>query len=167
MGATFIQQWARRYLRVTQPLRHRPHDQARIRTFFVRGVERFHLPRAFNVLPALLQLALFLFFAAILIYLFNLNTTVFRAVAWWVAVSGAIYMLITLMPIFWHECPYYSPLSSVIWSLYTIISYLAFLFLCCICCCYTTVERFDDISTYYRDQIFKRVEKLGEETIRE
>ncbi|KAH9963666.1 hypothetical protein BGW80DRAFT_827688 [Lactifluus volemus] len=77
-------------------------------------------------------------------------------------------MLITLMPIFWHECPYYAPLSSVIWSLYSIISYLAFLFLCCICCCYdTTVDRFDDLSTYYHDQIFKRMENLGEDTIRE
>jgi Family of unknown function (DUF6535) len=111
--ATLLQQWARRYLSITHPPRYRPHDRARIRAFFAHGIEKFYLPRVANALRTLIQLALFLFFGAILIYLFNLNITVFRAVAWWVAVFGAIYMLISLMPIFWHDCPYHLPLVKL------------------------------------------------------
>jgi hypothetical protein len=55
----------------------------------------------------------------------------------------------------------------VIWSLYFGISYLVSLFLCCIYCCYDrTVERFGDLSTYHHYQIFRRMENLGEHTIR-
>ncbi|KAI0245473.1 hypothetical protein BJV78DRAFT_1106382, partial [Lactifluus subvellereus] len=69
MLATLLQQWARRYLRITQPPRYSPHKRARIRAFFAHGVEKFHLSRAADVLPTLVQLSLFLFFAGLLIYL--------------------------------------------------------------------------------------------------
>ncbi|KAI0250934.1 hypothetical protein BJV78DRAFT_1127104, partial [Lactifluus subvellereus] len=109
MLATLLQQWARRYLKVTQPLRDSPHDRARIRAFFSHGVERFHLSWAVEVLPTLIHLSLFLFFTGLLIYLFNIHHTVFRAVAWWVGVSTATYLLITFVPIFHPESPYRTP----------------------------------------------------------
>jgi Family of unknown function (DUF6535) len=166
MLATLLQQWARRYLRITQPPRYTPHDRARIRAFFAHGVDKFHLSRAADALPILIQLSLFLFFAGLLVYLFNINHTVFRAVAWWVAVSVAIYVLITLMPIFWLESPFYSPLSSLTWSLYSSISYLVSLLFCCICCCDSDkVDHLDERSSHYRSRIFQRIENISEATI--
>jgi hypothetical protein len=41
--ATLLQQWARRYLKITQP-RYSPHKRARIRAFFAEGVEKCLLP---------------------------------------------------------------------------------------------------------------------------
>ncbi|KAF8257263.1 hypothetical protein EI94DRAFT_1818438 [Lactarius quietus] len=38
--ATLLQQWARRYLKVTQP-RYSPHRRSRIRAFFAEGVDSF------------------------------------------------------------------------------------------------------------------------------
>jgi Family of unknown function (DUF6535) len=113
--ATMLQQWARRYLKITQPSRSMPHKRASIRAFFVHGVEKFHLPWSVETLPALLHLSLFLFFTGLAIYLFNINHTVFSAVVWWVVLAGGVYGCITFMPIFWHDSPYYSPLSSSAW----------------------------------------------------
>ena len=66
-----------------------------------------------ETLPALVHFSLFLFFIGLLIYLFNLNYTVFREVVWWVAVSAATYFLTTVLSIFRLESPYYTPLTFV------------------------------------------------------
>jgi Family of unknown function (DUF6535) len=132
--ATLLQQWVRRYVTITQPPRysHGPHKRAPIRAFFADGVEKFHLHGSVEALPALLHLSLFLFFSGLAIYLFNINHTVFSAVVWWVGLAGAIYVCVTLMPIFWHNSPYYAPLSSSVWrcyngASYTILELLGFL----------------------------------------
>ena len=167
MLATLLQQWARRYLRITQPPRCRPHERARIRAFFAHGINKFYISWVADILPALVQLSLFLFFAGLLIYLYNLNNIIFRANVWWVAVSAAVYILITLLPIFYHETPYYAPLSSFVCSLYTGLSYLTSLLFCCICCGYDAkFEHYDDLSSHYRARIFQPMEKIAEETIR-
>jgi Family of unknown function (DUF6535) len=123
--ATLLQQWARRYVTITQPPRysHGPHKRAPIRAFFANGVEKFHLPWSVEALPTLLHLSLFLFFIGLAIYLFNINQTVFSVVVWWVVLAGGVYGCITLMPIFWHDSPYYAPLSSSAWLLYVGTAY--------------------------------------------
>ncbi|KAI9432494.1 hypothetical protein H4582DRAFT_1795543, partial [Lactarius indigo] len=108
--ATLLQQWARRYIKITQT-RYSPHKRARIRAFFAEGVEKLHLPWAVEALPTLLHLSLFIFFAGLLIFLFNVHYTVFCTVIWWIGFCTAMYGCITLMPIFRHDSPYYAPLS--------------------------------------------------------
>ncbi|KAI0293699.1 hypothetical protein B0F90DRAFT_1636837, partial [Multifurca ochricompacta] len=108
--ATFLQQWARRYTKITQP-RYGPHKRARIRAFFAEGVEKLHLPLAVDALPTLVHVSLFLFFAGLLVFLFNINHTAFTIVVWWVGLCIAVYICITVMPIFRHDSPYYAPLS--------------------------------------------------------
>ena len=114
MMATLLQQWARRYLRITQPSQCSPHRRARTRAFFAHGVDKFRLSWMVEALPALIHLSLFLFFIGRLIYLFSVNYTVFCAVVWWIAVSAATYLLITVLPIFRLESPYYTPLTSLL-----------------------------------------------------
>ncbi|KAI9447479.1 hypothetical protein H4582DRAFT_6027 [Lactarius indigo] len=114
--ATLLQQWARRYIKITQP-QYGPHKRARIRTFFAEGVEKLHLPWAVEALPTLLHISLFLFFAGLLVLLFNTDRAVFGIVAGWVGLCVVIYGSITLLPIFRHDSPYYSPFSTLSWSL--------------------------------------------------
>ena len=123
--ATLLKQWARRYVSITQPPRYSPHKRARIRAFCADGVDKLHLPWAVGALPAMLHLSLFLFFAGLLIYLFNINHTVFNVTAWWIGLSAAVYISITIMPIFRHDSPYYAPLSTLVWSIYHGTAYLA------------------------------------------
>ncbi|KAH9051705.1 hypothetical protein EDB87DRAFT_1571172 [Lactarius vividus] len=123
--ATLLQQWARRYLKVTQP-RYSPHKRARIRTFFAEGVEKFLLPWAVEALPTLLHVSLFLFFSGLVVFLCNINLTIFKLVLSWVGVCTALYGCITFIPIFRHDSPYYTPLSLLAWHIVAGISFVTF-----------------------------------------
>ena len=123
--ATFLQQWARKYLKVTQS-RYSPHKRARIRSFFSEGVEKCLLPWAVETLPALLHISLFLFFTGLVVFLCNVNMTIFELVLSWVGVCTALYGCITLMPIIRHDSPYHTPLSLPAWHIVTGIPYLIF-----------------------------------------
>ena len=112
-------------MRVTQK-RYIPHKRAQIRAFFAEGVDKLHLPWAVKALPALLHLSVFLFFAGLAVYLFNINHTVFKVAISWIGFCTGMYMCITLMPIFRHDSPYYAPLSSLAWYLYTGIRFTLF-----------------------------------------
>ena len=124
MLSTLLQQWARRYIRITQLPRRSPDKRAQIRAFFANGVNKFHVAWAVEALPTLVHLSLFIFFAGLLIFLFNINHTVFSAVVCWVALSAAAYACITIVPIFCHDSPYYAPLSLAAWLLYSTIPYV-------------------------------------------
>lgn len=77
-----------------------------------------------SLLPTLLHLTLFLFLAGLLIFLFNINHTVFGTVAGWIGFSTAMYGCVTLLPIVRHDSPYYTPLSSTAWFLYASTRYM-------------------------------------------
>ena len=113
--AVFIQQWAQSYLQATQKRRRRPHTRARIRAFHAEGLEKLCLLRVTRTMPIPIHVSLFLFFAGLPIFLFNVNRTVFNVVVTWLAICVAGYACITFMPIFYQNSPYYSPLSSSIW----------------------------------------------------
>jgi len=121
--ATSLQQWARRYLRVAQP-RYSPHKRARIRAFFAEGIEKLHLPWAVETLPALLHISVFLFFAGLVVFLSSVHHTVFSAVLCCMGICAGLYICITLLPIFRHDSPYYTPLTRVAWFCATGISWL-------------------------------------------
>ena len=112
--AVFIQQWAQSYLQATQE-RHSPKFRARIRTFHAEALDKLYFHRITRAVPILIHLSLFLFFAGLPIFLFNINRTVFNVVVAWLALCVAGYACITLMPIIRQDSPYYSPLSSSIW----------------------------------------------------
>jgi hypothetical protein len=126
--ATLLQQWARRYLRITQS-RYSPHKRARIRAFFAEGVEKCLLPWAVETLPTLLHTSLFLFFAGLVVFLCNVNLTIFKLVLSWVGLCTALYGCITCMPIIRHDSPYYTPLSLPAWHIVTRVLFTIYKFL--------------------------------------
>ena len=125
--ATFLQQWARRYLKITQS-RYSPHKRARIRAFFSEGVDKCLLPWTVEALPTLLHISLFLFFAGLVVFLCNVNLTIFKLVLSWVGLCAALYGCFTCMPIIRHDSPYYTPLSLPAWYVVTGIAYLVYRF---------------------------------------
>jgi hypothetical protein len=109
--ATLLQQWARRYLRLAYP-RYSPHKRARIRAFYANGVERFHLQKLVELLPALLHISLFLFLAGLAVFLFNVNLSIFKAVIAWIGLCVVLYSYLTILPILRKNSPYSAPLSE-------------------------------------------------------
>ena len=110
--STLLQQWARRYIRVTQPARCNPEKRARVRAFFAGGMENMCLPFAVETLPALLHLSVFLFFSGLVIFLLNVNHDVYLCVICGVGFFSTMYGCLTLMPMFRPDSPYYTPLST-------------------------------------------------------
>jgi Family of unknown function (DUF6535) len=161
-----LQQWSRRYVRITQP-RYSPAKRARIRAFFSEGVDKLHLPWAVEALPVLLHLSLFLFFAGLLVYLRGIHHTVFSAVASWVGLCVAMYACITFMPILRHDSPYYAPLSRSAWYL---VSGLLFLFFRTLLYLpffnHSFRDRFDLLTFHYGRSFLHGPEKIAEETAR-
>jgi len=171
MLATLLQQWARRYIRTTQLPRSTPHKRAQMRAFFAKGVDRFQVAWAVEALPALVHLSVFLFFAGLLIFLLNVNHTIFGPVCCWVVLSSAAYVCITFLPIFWHDSPYYAPLSSAAWLLYTTIPYVFFAAMAFIPSRHRRTfwiwVHFCDLRNRYRRWILGGIEKAAEETTSE
>ncbi|KAN0140628.1 hypothetical protein V8E53_001837, partial [Lactarius tabidus] len=112
--ATLLQQWARRYLKVTQT-RSSLHKRARIRSFFAEGVKKSHLSMVVEALPALIHLSVSLFFAGLVVFLWNVNLTIFKVVLSWIGICTTLYGSITLVPVFRHDSPYHSPLTDLVW----------------------------------------------------
>ena len=149
--ATLLQQWARRYLKVTQP-RYSPHKRAQIRAFFAEGVEKFLLPWAVEALPTMLHLSLFLFFAGLAVFLWNVNLTIFKLVLSWISLCTALYGCITFIPVFCHDSPYHTPLSLPVWHFVTGIRFLTF----------RALERVITLSSDFRYETYVRFERLAE-----
>ncbi|KAF8476363.1 hypothetical protein DFH94DRAFT_109574 [Russula ochroleuca] len=166
--ATSSHQWARRYIRVTQPPRCSPEKRARMRAFFANGMEKMHIAQVVEGLPTLIHISLFLFFGGVAIFLFNINHAVFNSVVWWIALFAIAYGLITVMPIVRYDSPYYSPLSLPAWFLYTSISYLFFRVIFSIKSdrikVFRTWQRLRTIRDRYRGWIFGGVEEAAKET---
>jgi hypothetical protein len=121
--ATLLQQWARKYNTVTQP-RLGAHMRVSMHAFFSYGVEKFLLPWAVEALPTLLHLSLYLFFSGLLVFLWNINLTMFRLVLAWVSICTVLYGCFTFMPIICPDSPYHTPLSSLTWFVVTGIPYV-------------------------------------------
>ena len=125
LWATSLHQWARRYIRLTQPARCSPEKRARMRAFFANGVDKMRIPWAVEGLPTLLHLSLFLFFGGLGIFLFNVDQEVFIFVVSWIGLFSIVYGLITLLPLFRYDSPYNTPLSMPAWFLYARVQYVA------------------------------------------
>ena len=123
--ALLLQQWARRYLQVAYP-RCNPHKQARIRAFYKYGVEERRIPLTIEVIPVLLHIALFLFFAGLSVFLFGLHRTIFKVVTAWIGVCIILYAYLTVLPIIHKNSPCSSPFSSPLFLCLTGIRYLFF-----------------------------------------
>jgi hypothetical protein len=122
--ALLVQQWVRRYLRLTQradtPLR-----RVRIRTFLFDGMQDFHIRWVVENVSFLLHAAIFLFFGGLVEFLFAVNHEVAHVVLAVVCVFATIYIVITALPIIYRQCPFQTPLTSGLWYLSRILSIIS------------------------------------------
>ena len=163
--ATLWQQWARRYLYLTQHAAPRPEERARIRAYFKQGVDTMYISLAVEGLPTLLHLSLFLFFGGLVIYLFSVNKEVSAYVVVCIGFFLTVYGLVTLLPLIRHDSPYNTPLSAPVWYLNARIQYVTFTVLVVIDGYYSTWtrtrERFHGLRERCHDWMLGGVEKAA------
>jgi hypothetical protein len=118
LAATLMQQWARRYLQQAQA-QTTLYKRARTREYLFQGVQAFGLSQAVEAVPALLHVAVFLFFAGLVDFLFSIDSTIGRVILGVMCFFGGIYIFLTFLPNVRPNCPYRTPFSrdSLKWLL--------------------------------------------------
>jgi len=124
LGATLVQQWVRRYLRLTQHS-DTPAHRVRVRTFLFRGMRDFHVRLVVENISVLLHASIFLFFAGLVEFLLNINHEVAHVVLAVVLLFAAIYVILTGLPVISQDCPFQTPLTSVIWYIGHVITIIS------------------------------------------
>ncbi|KAI9447609.1 hypothetical protein H4582DRAFT_10897 [Lactarius indigo] len=112
--ATLFQQWSRRYLELTQR-RVAPHRRARIRGYMFSGISMFKLSQAIKIMPILLHLSIFLFFAGLVVFVWDLRPAAGYCTLGLVAVFGVCYATLTVLPYIYLNSPYSTPFSEFAW----------------------------------------------------
>ena len=112
---------------------------------------------------------LFLFFGGLVIFLNKVDQEVFICVVSWIGLFSVVYGLITLLPLIRQDSPYYSPLSTPAWFLYTSIRYVTFKKFATPNrhSDYQARERYRDLMKRYRDWMWGGAEKKAEEMAEE
>ncbi|KAH9954596.1 hypothetical protein BC827DRAFT_956572 [Russula dissimulans] len=121
LGATLVQQWLRRYTRLTQRAES-PMRRVRIRTFLFDGMQVFHIRWFIENISLMLHAAIFLFFAGLVEFLFAFNDEVAQVVLVAVSIFMALYVILTAIPVIRQNSPFQTPLTSVLWFIARIIS---------------------------------------------
>ncbi|KAI9443499.1 hypothetical protein H4582DRAFT_1200333 [Lactarius indigo] len=117
--ATLLQQWARRYLRITQK-RNDPQKRAQIRELMRLALKKqVRLRWMVELLPALLHLSVFLFLVGFVAYLLTFNHLVAKLAGACAGTSTLLYIYISLVPIYSRDSPYYTPLTTLVWAIST------------------------------------------------
>ncbi|KAI0280020.1 hypothetical protein BGY98DRAFT_376954 [Russula aff. rugulosa BPL654] len=116
LSATLLQQWARRYLELTQH-RGAPHKRARIRAYVFDGVQGTNMYRAVEAMPLLLHISVFFFLAGLIDFLFPINDTVAFYILGYISAFVSVYAILTVLPNLILNCPYRTPLSGLAWRI--------------------------------------------------
>ncbi|KAI9441160.1 hypothetical protein BJY52DRAFT_1421102 [Lactarius psammicola] len=120
--ASLMQQWARRYRQIIQR-NHAPHDRARIQEYFSGAARKFRIFEIVDALTFLLAVSVFLFFAGLVVFAFLANRIVAYTILATVGFCTLSYIALTLMPFIFHDFPYYTPFTPVLWFFAQIITF--------------------------------------------
>ncbi|KAI0666606.1 hypothetical protein C8Q78DRAFT_1082875 [Trametes maxima] len=109
--AVMVKQWLHQY---AQGLSGNSADMARLRQYRYDSLIKWHVPKIIALLPILLQAALALFFAGLLILLYNLHSSVAITVTILVGALILFTIATTILPAYYADCCYQSPQALTI-----------------------------------------------------
>ncbi|KAF5345895.1 hypothetical protein D9758_011387 [Tetrapyrgos nigripes] len=114
--ATFVQQWTRDFLHKTT-MRPSPVVQARVLAFSYFGLQRFGMHTFVDVIPILLHISLFFFFAGLVAFLLPVSLPLTILMTCVLFIFVLVYSALTLHPLLSLDTPYRTPLSDLLWRL--------------------------------------------------
>ncbi|KAJ7145556.1 hypothetical protein C8R44DRAFT_655501 [Mycena epipterygia] len=112
--ATLLEQWARDFLHKAD-MRSAPPIRARVFSFLYYGLKRFQMHTVVEIIPLLLHASLLFFFAGLVAFLVPVNFTMTVIASALLLIVAAAYSVLTLLPLWYLDCPYRTPLSGVFW----------------------------------------------------
>ncbi|KAJ7712986.1 hypothetical protein B0H16DRAFT_1341877, partial [Mycena metata] len=114
--ATLLEQWARDFLHKAD-MRSAPVIRARVFSFLYYGLKRFNMHTVVDIIPLLLHTSLIFFFAGLVAFLLPVNSVVTYIAVGLLVVVVTAYALLTVLPIWYPDCPYHTPLSNTFWRI--------------------------------------------------
>ncbi|KAJ6532389.1 hypothetical protein B0H19DRAFT_1081455 [Mycena capillaripes] len=115
--ATLVEQWSRNFLHLAD-IRSAPVIRARIFSYLYYGLKRFSMHIVVDILPLLLHSSLFLFFAGLVAFLLPINSAIAAVAGGLLALLTAAYFTLTVLSLWYLDCPYRTPISGVCWPLF-------------------------------------------------
>ncbi|TBU26503.1 hypothetical protein BD311DRAFT_446354 [Dichomitus squalens] len=112
--AVLVKQWLHQY---SQSLSGMSPDIARLRQYRYDSLNRWQVPEIIAALPILLQLALALFLAGLIVLLWNLHPSVAISATVLSSIVAIFIIVTTLLPIFYNDCCYQSPQALIFFFL--------------------------------------------------
>ncbi|CAK5281136.1 unnamed protein product [Mycena citricolor] len=114
--ATLVKQWAQEYQHRTSMFSS-PSVRSRVYMYLYYGLRRFNMHTVVGVPPLLLHGALVLFFAGLVTFLVPVNNIIMGISSALLLVFVSVYGTFTLLPLFFFDSPFQTPLSRILWSL--------------------------------------------------
>ena len=88
-----------------------------MRAYIFDGINKFGMTRAVATMPTLLHISVFLFFAGLVDFLFPIYPTVAYTTLGCIMVFAVPYVILTVLPNIYLNCPYGTPLSAITWRI--------------------------------------------------
>ena len=101
-------QWLREYIKWNSPLSS-PRENILVRQIRIEAWESWRVPATISAVPVLLEVAMILFLAGILILLWTLDDIVASAITVFIAMLVGKFFAFTVLPVVFKHCPYKSP----------------------------------------------------------
>jgi len=79
---------------------------------YSKGLDKWHLDAVLATLPVLLHASLFMFLAGLILWLWNLDSGICVAVATLTVITVILYIVTTLLPLWFKDCPTATPLLT-------------------------------------------------------
>ncbi|KAJ7817355.1 hypothetical protein B0H14DRAFT_1387182 [Mycena olivaceomarginata] len=114
--ATLLEQWARDFLHKAD-MRSAPIIRARVFSYLYYGLKRFNMHTVVEIIPLLLHASLLFFFGGLVAFLIPVNLTMTIITAILLLILVAVYSVLTLLPLWYMDSPYRTPLSGAFWRL--------------------------------------------------
>ncbi|KAJ7282366.1 hypothetical protein C8J57DRAFT_1122275, partial [Mycena rebaudengoi] len=119
--ATLLEQWAREFLHRAD-MQSTPIIRARVYSYLYYGLKRFKMHAVVEIVPLLLHTSLILFFGGLVAFLHPVNPVVMAVASGLLGLITTIYFGLTVLPLFYLDCPYRTPLSGSLWRLMMTLS---------------------------------------------
>jgi hypothetical protein len=110
--ATILQQWARKFLRITQAPQPDPRKRARIRVLFSGSTDMLFIKCLGYLVPCYLHLSVIVFFIGLHIYLVDINIEIFSVTLFITGQCLVVYAFFTILPFIMRDSLLFTPLSA-------------------------------------------------------
>ncbi|KZV65219.1 hypothetical protein PENSPDRAFT_137251 [Peniophora sp. CONT] len=124
--ATLVQQWSRDYVRdikQRETLDETFVSRALNHVYIRMGVDRYGMDGVVYVIVALVHLAVILFAAGLLLFLYPINAAVAGCTTFSLGIFGSVYLIASITPIRDTSCPYRTPLTYLCALSYSFYQY--------------------------------------------